>query len=113
MTALRLYLIIAWTALIAFTAFVIARDGINLLPDFFGAIGQGHWQGQFNADFLIMLSLSALWTGWRHGWSATGWALAVLAFFGGAGFLLPYLLILLHRQRGDLRGVLLGQRAKG
>ena len=86
MTALRLYLILAWTALITFTAFVIGRDGLNLLPVFFGDIAAGHWPGQFNADFLSMLALSALWTGWRSGWSAAGWALAVMAFF----LTLPY-----------------------
>ena len=42
MTAFRLYLILAWTALVAFTARVIARDGLNLLPVFFGDIASGH-----------------------------------------------------------------------
>lgn len=111
MTAFRLYLILAWTALIAFTAFVIGRDGMNLLPVFFGDIAKGHWPGQFNADFMTMLALSALWTGWRNGWSAAGWALAVLAFFFGGGFLMAYLLILLHRAKGDMRRVLLGVHA--
>ena len=111
MTALRLYLIIAWTALVAFTAFVVGREGLGLLPVFFGAIGEGRWPGQFNADFLSLLALSALWTGWRSGWSAAGLALAVLAFFGGGVFLMGYLLILLHLEKGDLRRVLLGARA--
>ncbi|WP_088310983.1 hypothetical protein [Novosphingobium sp. B 225] len=111
MTALRLYLILAWTALIAFTAFVIGRDGLNLLPVFFGDIAAGHWPGQFNADFLSFLALSALWTGWRNGWTVLGWLLAVAAFFLGGGFLMAYLLILLHRENGDMRRVLLGVRA--
>lgn len=111
MTSFRLYLILAWTALIAFTAFVIGRDGLGLLPVFFGAIGEGHWPGQFNADFMTMLALSALWTGWRNGWSPSGWVLAVMAFFLGGAFLMAYLLILLHREGGDLRRVLLGVRA--
>lgn len=113
MTALRLYLILAWTALIAFTAFVIGRDGLNLLPVFFGAIADGHWPGQFNADFLTMLALSALWTGWRNGWNAAGWALATCALFLGGAFLMAYLLVLLHLEKGDLRRVLLGRRAPG
>lgn len=111
MSALRIYLILAWTALIAYTAFVIGRDGLNLLPVFFGDIAKGHWPGQFNADFLSMLAISALWTGWRNGWSASGRVLAVMAFFLGGTFLMPYLLILLHREQGDLRRVLLGTRA--
>ena len=112
MTALRLYLIAAWTALIAYTAWVLGRDGFAALgPTFFGDIAAGHWPGQFNLDFLLMLSLSALWTGWRNGWSALGWVLAILAFNFGSAFLMAYLLILLHREQGDMRRVLLGVRA--
>ncbi|MEQ1541461.1 MAG: hypothetical protein ABL926_04320 [Novosphingobium sp.] len=113
MTAVRIYLILAWTALIAFTAFVIGRDGLGLLPEFFGAIRAGHWPGQFNADFLSMLALSGLWTGWRNGWSAPGWVLAVAAFLLGGAFLMAYLLVLLHREKGDMRRVLLGIHADG
>jgi len=111
MNALRIYLIAAWTVLIVYTAFVIGRDGLGLLPIFFGDIAAGHWPGQFNADFLSMLALSALWTGWRNGWTPLGWVLAIMAFFPGGTFLMPYLLILLHREQGDMRMVLLGQRA--
>lgn len=111
MTALRLYLILAWTALVAFTAFVVGRDGLNLMPIFFGDIAAGHWPGQFNADFLTMLVLSALWTGWRNGWTLGGWVLAIMAFNFGGAFLMAYLLILLHLEKGDMRRVLLGARA--
>lgn len=111
MIALRLYLIAAWTVLIAFTAFVVGREGLDLLPTFFGAIADGRWPGQFNADFLALLALSAVWTGWRNGWNLGGWVLSVLAFFGGGGFLMGYLLVLLHLEKGDLRRVLLGVNA--
>lgn len=111
MTALRLYLIAAWTALIAYTGYVIGRDGLtSLAPTFFGDIAAGHWPGQFNFDFLLMLTLSALWTGWRNRWSVSGWILAVLALNLGSAFLMAYLLILLHRERGSMSRVLLGER---
>lgn len=113
MTAFRIYLILAWTALATFTAFVIGRDGLGLLPVFFGAIRDGHWPGQFNADFLTMLVLSGLWTGWRGGWTRTASALAVAAFLLGGGFLMAYLLILLRREKGDMKRVLLGIHAAG
>jgi hypothetical protein len=109
MTALRLYLAAALIALVAYTGMVIGRDGLDLLPVFFGAIAEGHWPGQFNADFLALLSLAALWTGWRNGWSARGWVLALASFALGAMFILAYLLVLLHRERGDLGRVLLGE----
>ncbi len=111
MTALRIYLIAAWTALLAYTAFTVGKEGVNLFPAFFGAMASGSWQGQFNLDFMLMLVLSALWTGWRNRWSVSGSLLAILAFFGGAAFLLIYLLILLHREKGDMARVLLGSRA--
>ena len=111
MTAFRLYLGAAFLALLSFTMFVIGRDGLNLLPVFFGAIAEGRWPGQFNADFLSMLALSALWTGWRNGWSPLGWVLALAAFCLGGAFLMAYLLVLLHREQGDLKRVLLGVRA--
>jgi hypothetical protein len=113
MTAFRIYLILAWTMLIAFTAFVVGRDGLGLLPVFFGAIRDGHWPGQFNADFLSMLALSALWTGWRGGWTGAAWMLAIAAFLFGGGFLMAYLLILLHREKGDMKRVLVGVHADG
>ena len=75
------------------------------------AVEEGRWPGQFNADFLSLLALSALWTGWRNGWSPSGWALAVLAFLLGGGFAMAYILVLLHRERGDMGRVLMGVNA--
>lgn len=108
MTAFRILLVAAWLVLAGYTAVVIAGYGVNLLPAFFGDIAAMAWPGQFNLDFLCFLILSALWTAWRNGFSASGLALGVLAFFGGAGFLLPYLLYLSFKARGDMGVVLLG-----
>ena len=68
------------------------------------------WPGQFNLDFMLMLVLSASWTAWRNKFSGTGLLLAVIAFFGGAGFLLPYLTYLAWKHDGDTRRVLIGER---
>ncbi len=111
MRAFQLLLIALWLALAIYTGVVIARHGIDLLPVFFGDMARVAWPGQFNLDFLCFLVLSALWTAWRNGFSAGGLALALVAFFGGAGFLLPYLLWLTISTRGDMRRVLLGGRA--
>lgn len=108
MTAFRILLTISWLALAAYTAVVVSLHGVQLLPVFFGDIARLGWPGQFNLDFLCMLIVSALWTAWRNGFSALGLGLAVLAFFGGAGFLLPYLLFLSFRTGGDMRKLLLG-----
>lgn len=111
MAAFRTLLIALWLALVVYTGLVIARHGADLLPVFFGDIGRVVWPGQFNLDFLCFLVLSALWTAWRNAFSALGLALALVAFFGGAGFLLPYLLLLTIQNRGDMGRMLLGRRA--
>lgn len=111
MRLFQLLLAALWLVLATYTGIVIARHGIDLLPIFFGDVARVAWPGQFNLDFLCFLVLSALWTAWRSGFSAGGLALALVAFFGGAGFLLPYLLWLTLAERGDMRRVLLGTRA--
>jgi hypothetical protein len=112
MVAFRTLLIVGWVALVAYTANVIAHHGLNLLPVFFGDIGRGEWSGQFNSDFLCFLVLSAVWTAWRNSFSLLGLFLGAIAFFGGAGFLLPYLLFLSLRSGESVGELLLGARGK-
>jgi len=111
MSIFRAYLVVLWLILTGYTAAVIAQHGMGLLPVFFGDMAAMTWPGQFNLDFMFMLSLSALWVAWRHRFSAPGLALAVLAFFGGASFLTVYLLVLSVRSKGDVKSVLLGNQS--
>ena len=111
MRVLRMGLSIAWAVLAIYTGVVIAEHGMGLLPIFFGDMARMGWPGQFNLDFTIMLALSATWVAWRHQFSAVGLALAVVAFFGGAGFLCPYLLVASVQAKGDPRLLLLGRNA--
>lgn len=104
----RLLLAAAWVTLATYTGWVIGLHGVNLLPVFFGDIGRLIWPGQFNLDFLCFLILSALWTMWRNAFSGAGLLLGAVAFFGGAGFLLPYVLFLTVQTRGDAAALLLG-----
>ena len=108
MTAFRIYLVALWLVLVGYTIIVIDAHGPDLLPVFFGDMAKMGWPGQFNLDFMMMLSISALWTAWRNTFSAAGLGLAFLAFIGGASFLLPYLLVLSFAWKGDMRPVLLG-----
>jgi len=108
MTLFRFALIAALGVITVYTAIVIANHGLNLFPAFFGDMAAMGWAGQLNLDFMFMLALSALWTAWRNGFSASGLGLAIVAFFGGTPFLAIYLLYLLARTGGDLRRVLLG-----
>ena len=76
-------------------------------------MGRMTWPGQFNLDFMFILTLSATWVAWRHRCSIGGLGLALLAFFGGASFLCAYLLILSLQAKGDAREILLGRPRAG
>jgi hypothetical protein len=110
MTFFRTYLAILVIILSYYTFIVVSDFGINLFLPFFGAMANITWSGQFNLDFMMMLSLSALWTAWRSQFSGLGFALAVLAFFGGALFLCVYLTVLSVQTQGDVKRMLIGNR---
>ncbi len=109
MTLLRLYALIFLVVLTVYTGIVIANHGANLIPIFFNDMAAMAWPGQFNLDFMGFLILSALWVGWRHEYSLTGWLLTPLALFGGMMFLTIYLLITSFRVNGDLKALLIGE----
>jgi hypothetical protein len=107
--ALRVLLAVLWVIIVGYTAVVIANHGMGLLNVFFGDLAAIGWPGQFNLDFMGMLTLSALWVAWRHRFSGPGLVLGALAFFGGSLFLTTYLLVVSGQARGDIRAMLLGK----
>jgi hypothetical protein len=109
-TAFRVLLIAMCAILVGYTGVVIANHGMGLINVFFGDMAAMGWPGQFNLDFMFMLTLSALWVAWRHQFSIAGLLLGLLALFGGSLFLSTYLLALSWLTRGDVRQVLLGAR---
>lgn len=109
MTVLRLFAFVFLIILSIYTLVVVANHGANLIPDFVGDLRAMAWPGQFNLDFAGFLILSALWVGWRHEYSLTGWVLTPLALFGGMMFLTVYLLIVSFRVNGDLKALLIGE----
>jgi hypothetical protein len=113
MLAFRNLLILIFVAILLYTGAVVAQHGFNLLPVFFGDIAKMGWPGQFNLDFLCMLTLSGLWVAWRHRFSGAGVALGLLALFGGALFLSVYLLVESRRAGGDIARLLLGRQQAG
>jgi hypothetical protein len=108
MTAFRAWLIVILVTVGVYTARVVGVHGLSLYPVFFGDMAKLGWPGQFNLDFLFMLSLSGLWVAWRNRFTGAGLALGFGAFMLGAPFLSGYLLYLLAQAKGDLRGVLVG-----
>jgi hypothetical protein len=111
-TAFRVLLIVLWGIIVGYTATVIANHGAGLLNVFFGDMAAMGWPGQFNLDFMFMLTLSALWVAWRHQFSGAGVVLGALALFGGSLFLTTYLFIVTGQANGDMKQVLLG-KARG
>ena len=109
MNAFRVLLIVLCLTIASYTGIVIANHGINLLPIFFGDMATLTWPGQFNLDFMCMLTLSGLWVSWRHDFSGSGMALGLLALFLGASFLTIYLLILSYQTKGNMKELLLGK----
>ena len=114
MGAFRVLLAVIFLWITGYTAVVISNHGIGLFAAFFGDLAAMTWAGQFNADFMSFLALSALWVSWRHGFSPAGLGLGVLAFFGGALFLSIYLFVVSFGADDDARVLLLGEaRATG
>lgn len=107
MRAFRILLAAIFAVIAGYTAIVIANHGLGLLQIFFGDMATMTWPGQFNLDFLCMLTLSGTWVAWRHQFSPAGIVLGLLALFGGAFFLSAYLLVVTAREQ-DVRILLLG-----
>jgi hypothetical protein len=110
MTPFRILLAAMLLALSGYTAIVVSNHGWDLFAVFLADLTTMAWPGQFNMDFLGFLTLSALWTAWRHRFSPLGLVLGVVAFFGGMLFLTIYLLLESYRAKGDVRTLLLGSR---
>lgn len=108
MTLFRVFLVLIFITLAGYTSVVISNYGMGLLPIFFGDMAKMQWPGQFNLDFMFMLSLSGLWVAWRHQFSAIGIILGIIAVFGGALFLIAYLFIESFRVQGDMKALMLG-----
>lgn len=109
MNAFRALLVVLWLIIAGYTAIVISNHGLGLLQVFFGDMAAMGWPGQFNLDFMSLLTLSGLWVAWRHRFSGPGLALGALAFVGGGLFLAAYLLVVSFQARGDINEVLLGK----
>jgi hypothetical protein len=107
MLILRALCLVIFASLFAYTLPILIAEP-NLFPAFFGAIAGGGWQGQFNLDFVYMLSLSGLYVAWRHRFTPAGLLLGFIAFNGGALFLSAWLFVQSFRCDGDVRRLLVG-----
>jgi len=108
MKAFRTFLAAVFLVIAGYTLVVVAEQGLNLFPVFFGDMTRMQWPGQFNLDFMCLLLLAGLWVSWRHQFSVAGVVLGLVAVFGGALFLSAYLFVESFRTKGDMRRLLLG-----
>lgn len=107
MMLFRTWCAVIFVSLAVYTAPVVMAQP-NLFPVFFSAIQDGGWPGQFNLDFVLMLTLSGLYVAWRHRFTPAGLLLGVIAFNGGALFLSAYMFVQSFRFDGDVRRMLVG-----
>lgn len=71
-----------WMVLASYTALVLVNHGPDLWSVFVGDMRAVNSAGQFNLDFLLLLTLSALWVAWRNDFSGSGLALSFMALVG-------------------------------
>jgi hypothetical protein len=109
MGAFRILLVAIFAGILGYTAIVAGNHGLGLLEVFFSDIAKMGWPGQFNVDFMSLLTLSGLWLAWRHHFSPVGIVLGLLGFFGGGLFLSAYLFLASVSAKGDMKALLLGK----
>ncbi len=110
MTSFRLLLVFLFTAIAYITYVAVANHGPNLFPIFFGDIQEMTWRGQFNVDFMSLLTLAGVWLMWRHEFTPLGIVLGISIFIGGGLLLTAYLFIASILAKGDVKVLLLGSR---
>lgn len=110
MNVFRILVALAWLA--AFVTLVIAVDAMGVMAagTIFIDDFQHPWRAQFNSDFSGHLLLMALWIGYREPSPIGRYVFPLLAVLGGGVFSFAYLLVATYRERGDVRGILLGRQ---
>jgi hypothetical protein len=103
-------LIVQTLGLLIYTIIAIQNDGVNFLARAQEFVASMTWMGQFALDFQCYLMLSALWIAWRNKFSAKSVVMSILAMILGIIVFAPYLIYLLSKEKGDLKGVLIGNR---
>ncbi len=107
----NIIVVLLWIGLTAYSGVVVYNHGVDFVSVAIQIIAATGWSGQFALDFVCYLLLSALWVAWRHRFTASAWLLALAALVGGYLYFGLYLAVIGYRARGDVRAILLGERA--
>jgi hypothetical protein len=109
MTIFRIFLVLAWIAVLVVTVQAVGSQGLGAAGDmFFADLTSGTWHAQFGADFAGHLLLMAAWVAWRHKFSILGCVLGVLCVLGGGFISFMYILVASITAKGNVTGLLLG-----
>ncbi len=103
-------LVVQTIGLLVYTFIAFKTDGVDLFSVFLANVKSLTWIGQFNLDFLCYLTLSGLWIIWRNKFSGNSILIGIVAMILGIVFFAPYLLWLIHKENGDLKRVLVGDK---
>lgn len=84
-------------------------------PNLFSVVGRdlssNTWNAQFDADLLCYLAISGLWIAWRHNFKPWVIPFGAVGGFLGNAFMAPYILFLTYQTKGDMRKLIMGERA--
>lgn len=111
MKAFRILLVLFIVGICVYTISVVMNHGVNLVTPFFSEMLALTWHGQFIFDFQCYLILSGLWVAWRYNFSGKAIGLGLVALIFGILFLAPYLLVLSYKEKGNIKAILLGDKA--
>jgi hypothetical protein len=111
MRVLRVILIVAWLLVIGVSIHAIQAMGASASGNIFLGDFSHPWRAQFNTDFSFHLLLMALWILYREKSPIRGFAFALLSIVGGGAFSLAYIFVATFAAKGDIRRLLLGDRA--
>lgn len=103
-------LIVQTIGLLAYTFLVFQKEGADLFSVFINNVLSLNWSGQFNLDFLCYLTLSGFWIMWRNKFTNKSILLGLVAMVLGIVLFAPYLFWLTHKENGDIKRVLIGDR---
>ncbi|MCU0417671.1 MAG: hypothetical protein MUE33_10860 [Cytophagaceae bacterium] len=107
---LKVLLLLQTIGLLIYTTLVINIEGADFIFVFINNILSINWSGQFNLDFSCYLLLSGIWIMWRGKFSISVILLGFVAMILGIVVLAPYLLLLLSKEKGDVKRLLIGDR---
>src|SRR5271170_990371 len=102
LTLFRVLMVIAWLAMV-WISYVAIRDmGASVAVKIFFDDYNHPWRAQFNSDFLVHLLLAMTWFLYRFKSPWKGILCAVLTWFIGSVFVLPFIFVTLARNGGNV-----------